>query len=317
MGNYNKSNITPSEFQTLQAWKVPYTGFIKGVGYTYPENFPIEVPRNFSSTNPAWEDWVCQSFSYQVIDSSPEAVFRSMNYTEEEIIEKIKTKNNDGIITFTLGNESITVPTDNYRTKITIDEYPEYAIKIGVENLITKKSLFKKISASSNEITNRENASEKKSSWLTGDFLAETAISLIDIGGDGVKGIMLDRGKYMPYNTRTITGKWTRMQKAGDITIRSRFWNFTTSAKALNSFRIGGKILGTAGTLISLGIAGHDLIENPNTKTVTSAATKCVIVGLAFIPVCGWAIALVAGIADSIYGDDFYEFVDDTVKYNF
>ena len=34
-----------------------------------------------------------------------------------------------------------------------------------------------------------------------------------------------------------------------------KWWNFTTNAKYLNYFRIGGKILGTAGTMITLGKA--------------------------------------------------------------
>lgn len=313
MGNYNKSIISFADFQTLQSWKIPYTGFVKGVGYTYPEYFPVEIPRDFSVGNPTWGELICKPFSFQVIDSSPEAVFRSMNYTTEEIIDKIKTVNGDGTVTFTIGNDSITVPVNNYRIQVTIDEFPEYSIKVGIEDLISNNKLIKKISVANDETY----SSQKENSKFAGGIFAETAISLLDIGSDGVKGIMLDRGKYMPYNTRTVTGKWTRMQKVGDITIRSRFWNFTANAKMLNAFRIGGKVLGTAGTVISLGTASYDVIKKPNTKTITSAATKCAIVGLAFIPVCGWAIALVAGIADSVYGDDFYEFVDDAIKNNF
>ena len=54
--------------------------------------------------------------------------------------------------------------------------------------------------------------------------------------------------------------------------------------------------------------------QNPNTKTVTSLITKSVIIGLGFIPVYGWAIGLTAGIVDGLYGDVFYDYVDDLVN---
>lgn len=75
--------------------------------------------------------------------------------------------------------------------------------------------------------------------------------------------------------------------------------------------RIGGKILGTAGTVITLGKAIKDVGSDANVKTVSSLITKSAIVGLAFIPVYGWAIALTAGIAEGLYGDEFYDWINE------
>lgn len=318
MANFVDSIITPEDFMVLQNWKVPFTGFIKGVGYTYPEYRSFELPTNWSLTNPTWGDWISQPIAVQVIDSSPEAVFRSMNYTEKDILEHIKKDNGNGTLTFTIGDQSIIVPENNYQIRINIDE-AEGFVKIGVKDNVTGNMLLKEISYKSSQAYEQLQSPEKGHGKqffdrITADVIRDAAIETIGDAAGGVHNIMLDRGKYMPYNTRTITGKWKRMQKTGDIVIRSKFWNFTMNAKYLNIFRVGGKILGTAGTVITIGKAAHDVTKDASVKNITSLATKSVIVGLAFIPVYGWAIALVAGLADGIYGDDFYDFVDDTVQ---
>ena len=72
--------------------------------------------------------------------------------------------------------------------------------------------------------------------------------------------------------------------------------------------------IGITGNVISISNAIKNVEENPNTKTVTSLITKTAIIGLGFIPVYGWAIAIVAGVADGLYGDTFYDYVDDLVN---
>lgn len=48
---------------------------------------------------------------------------------------------------------------------------------------------------------------------ITKDLIIDTSISCIDASADWAYNIMLDRGKYMPYNSRTITGKRVRLKK--------------------------------------------------------------------------------------------------------
>lgn len=313
MSNYVEEYISIEEFYTLQQWRIPYTGFIKGVGYTYPQYDAVEFPLDWSVPNLMWQNYLPHPLAIQIIDTSPEAIFKSMNYSEQDILDCIKRDNENKTITFTIGSNSITVPSENYQIRMKIDDL-DGSVKIGIKDNITGNLMLERISFC--DILEKEqkqtyNNQKEFSDRITKDFLIDTAISGIDISADWAYDIMLDRGKYMPYNTRTITGKWVRLQKTGDIVIRSKWWNFTTNAKNLNYLRIGGKILGTAGTVITLGEAIKDVGSDANVKTVSSLITKSAIVGLAFIPVYGWAIALTAGIAEGLYGDEFYDWINE------
>jgi hypothetical protein len=95
---------------------------------------------------------------------------------------------------------------------------------------------------------------------------------------------------------------------------KTRFKNRESFYQNLNYLRISGKFIGITGNVISISNAIKNVEENPNTKTVTSLITKTAIIGLGFIPVYGWAIAIVAGVADGLYGDTFYDYVDDLVN---
>lgn len=313
MSNYVEEYISIEEFYTLQQWRIPYTGFIKGVGYTYPQYDAVEFPLDWSVPNLMWQNYLPHPLAIQIIDTSPEAIFKSMNYSEQDILDCIKRDNENKTITFTIGSNFITVPSENYQIRMKIDDL-DGSVKIGIKDNITGNLMLERISFC--DILEKEqkqtyNNQKEFSDRITKDFLIDTAISGIDISADWAYDIMLDRGKYMPYNTRTITGKWVRLQKTGDIVIRSKWWNFTTNAKNLNYLRIGGKILGTAGTVITLGKAIKDVGSDANVKTVSSLITKSAIVGLAFIPVYGWAIALTAGIAEGLYGDEFYDWINE------
>lgn len=313
MSNYVEEYISIEEFYTLQQWRIPYTGFIKGVGYTYPQYDAVEFPLDWSVPNLMWQNYLPHPLAIQIIDTSPEAIFKSMNYSEQDILDCIKRDNENKTITFTIGSNSITVPSENYQIRMKIDDL-DGSVKIGIKDNITGNLMLERISFC--DILEKEqkqtyNNQKEFSDRITKDFLIDTAISGIDISADWAYDIMLDRGKYMPYNTRTITGKWVRLQKTGDIVIRSKWWNFTTNAKNLNYLRIGGKILGTAGTVITLGKAIKDVGSDANVKTVSSLITKSAIVRLAFIPVYGWAIALTAGIAEGLYGDEFYDWINE------
>ncbi|MBS6468556.1 hypothetical protein [Bacteroides gallinaceum] len=316
MPNYVREYISIEEFLISQQWKTPYTGFIKGVGYTYPRYDAVEFPLDWSNPNLTFGNYILHPLSIQIIDTSPEAIFLSMNYSEQDILDWIKKENEGKTITFTIGNESITVPSDNYQTRIKIDDL-DCSVRIGIKDNITGNLMLKRIPFSKIGEELQNHYSKKCKDFgdrITKDFIIDTSISCIDVSADWAYNIMLDRGKYMPYNSRTITGKWVRLKKTGDIVIRSKWWNFTTNAKYLNYLRIGGKVLGTTGTMITLGKAIKDVGTDANIKTVSSLITKTAIVGLAFIPVYGWAIALTAGIAEGLYGEDFYDWLNEVLN---
>ena len=144
MPNYVKEYISIEEFLILQQWKVPYTGFIKGVGYTYPQYDAVEFPLDWSIPNWTFGNYISHPLAIQIIDISPEAVFQSMNYSEQDILDCIKKENGNKTITFTIGNESITVPSDNYQTRIKIDDF-DCSVRIGIKDNITGNLILKRI----------------------------------------------------------------------------------------------------------------------------------------------------------------------------
>lgn len=215
MSNYVEEYISIEEFYTLQQWRIPYTGFIKGVGYTYPQYDAVEFPLDWSVPNLMWQNYLPHPLAIQIIDTSPEAIFKSMNYSEQDILDCIKRDNENKTITFTIGSNSITVPSENYQIRMKIDDL-DGSVKIGIKDNITGNLMLERISFC--DILEKKqkqtyNNQKEFSDRITKDFLIDTAISGIDISADWAYDIMLDRGKYMPYNTRTITGKWVRLQK--------------------------------------------------------------------------------------------------------
>ena len=90
MPNYVKEYISIEEFLILQQWKVPYTGFFKGVGYTYPQYDAVEFPLDWSIPNWTFGNYISHPLAIQIIDTSPEAVFQSMNYSEQDILNSLK-----------------------------------------------------------------------------------------------------------------------------------------------------------------------------------------------------------------------------------
>lgn len=90
MSNYVEEYISIEEFYTLQQWRIPYTGFIKGVGYTYPQYDAVEFPLDWSVPNLMWQNYLPHPLAIQIIDTSPEAIFKSMNYSEQDILDCIK-----------------------------------------------------------------------------------------------------------------------------------------------------------------------------------------------------------------------------------
>jgi hypothetical protein len=63
--------------------------------------------------------------------------------------------------------------------------------------------------------------------------------------------------------------------------------------------------------IATIGIAVANDIDNGNYMSATTrAAVFGVATGAAFIPVVGWGVSLSIGIADAIWGDDFYNYVE-------
>jgi RHS repeat-associated protein len=78
-------------------------------------------------------------------------------------------------------------------------------------------------------------------------------------------------------------------------------------AGALGKTLKGVSIVGTAVSVIS---AGATLYQHPTAGNATRAAVQGVAIGASFIPVVGWGLSLGIGIADAVWGDDFYNWID-------
>lgn len=87
----------------------------------------------------------------------------------------------------------------------------------------------------------------------------------------------------------------------------------TTDLKISNGIYKAAKVakgLGYAGTAIGVITAGYQLIEKPTAGNATRLAVQGIAIAANFIPVAGWAVSLGIGIADYIWGDDLYSWID-------
>ena len=139
--------ISFEEYLFLQNMGLPYTGFVKGMGYTFPNYLPVQMP-HIENNRVQWNTWVNYPVRQQVWDTSPQAVFRSMDYSPEDIINQIKKDNGDGTITFQIGMDKITVPSDpsKYKVGVEINKSSDfYSVSIGIHNNENNQSYFKTI----------------------------------------------------------------------------------------------------------------------------------------------------------------------------
>ncbi len=87
-----------------------------------------------------------------------------------------------------------------------------------------------------------------------------------------------------------------------------------TGDGVLNYARVGGKVLGVAGVVAT----GVQVYGDWNNGRYYSAGTRAAVFGVAagaaFIPVVGWGVAAGIGAADYIWGDQFYNYVENTMQ---
>ncbi|WP_106523886.1 hypothetical protein [Taibaiella chishuiensis] len=67
----------------------------------------------------------------------------------------------------------------------------------------------------------------------------------------------------------------------------------------------------TALNVVATGIAVTDDFNHGRYKSAAARGTVAIVAaGVAFIPVAGWAISAGIGVADAIWGDDFYNWIE-------
>lgn len=139
--------ISIEEYLFLQNMGLPYTGFVKGKGYTFPYYSPVQMPL-IENNRIQWNTWTNHPIRKQIWDTSPQAIFRSMDYSPEDIINHIKKDNGDGTVTFKLGMDKITVPSDpnKHNIYVQINETSDsYRVSICIQNKENNQSYCRTI----------------------------------------------------------------------------------------------------------------------------------------------------------------------------
>lgn len=139
--------ISFEEYLYWQNMGLPYTGFVKGKGYTFPYYSPVQIPL-VENNRVQWNTWINHPVRTQIWDTSPQAIFRSMDYSPEDIINHIKKDNGDGTVTFTLGMDKITVPSDpnKHNIYIQIDETSDsYRVSVCIQDKVNNQSYCRTI----------------------------------------------------------------------------------------------------------------------------------------------------------------------------
>jgi len=72
----------------------------------------------------------------------------------------------------------------------------------------------------------------------------------------------------------------------------------------------GVKIAGGVAAAVGIATATVDMIKNPTAGSATRVGVQMVAAGAAFVPGIGWALSAGIGLADMIWGDDFYNWID-------
>lgn len=100
----------------------------------------------------------------------------------------------------------------------------------------------------------------------------------------------------------------------GDVYWQGNYRGVTSSMK--NSLSTAQFVKATGKTLGALNIAvtGYQVYGDISDGRFYSAGTRAAVAGIAagatFIPVIGWGVAIGIGVADAIWGDQFYNFVE-------
>ncbi|PKQ63383.1 hypothetical protein BZG02_08330 [Labilibaculum filiforme] len=134
------------------------------------------------------------------------------------------------------------------------------------------------------------------------DDAASNTFSVMGAAGSGSKAILDNRGAYMP------RGQIYKVNKP--VTVRTPVVNINTTSKVLNTTRVAGKVCVVAG-VVTTGISVYNDIDNGDYYSAgTRTAVYGVAAGVAFIPVVGWGLSIGIGVADAVWGDQFYNWVE-------
>jgi len=150
-----------------------------------------------------------------------------------------------------------------------------------------------------------QNEGEKSDNWVSGLGTAATAFDT----GNSIKTELLDyavRNNFKSNNTREGWEKLTERQQEW----RLKRTLGKTGVKYLKGAKMASKAAGVVGVGVTVYQAGSDIADGRYYSAGTRVAVAGVAAGAAFIPVVGWGVTIGIGVADAVWGDQFYDYVE-------
>lgn len=111
---------------------------------------------------------------------------------------------------------------------------------------------------------------------------------------------------YSHLNSKYVYKYGTASSSAAQLTRANKVFQLKVAKVA----KIGGKFLTGVSILTNVAQVGGDLYEGKYYSAGTRATVATIALTCSAIPVYGWAVAGGIGIADAIWGDKFYNFVE-------
>lgn len=123
----------------------------------------------------------------------------------------------------------------------------------------------------------------------------------------GLSGTYADAlNDYSHFNSKYVYNYGTAGSSAAQLTRANKVFQLKVAKVA----KIGGKFLAGASIVTNVVQVGGDVYEGKYYSAGARTTVAAVAIGCSFIPVVGWAVAGGIGVADAIWGDQFYNFVE-------
>lgn len=322
MANYIDKYITPDEYEVMEKLGLPFEGFVVGRGYTF-EKSNVILPPNQNGWNPQTsgtfqEDSGCILAYERCWDTSQYAIERSymgnLEKLQQEVAKLLVTQTSDKTIVNVHGRQ-VAVPANNSKVDIKIcDTGSNVEVAVDVMDYSNDRHYSCKYN-NLQELAMYSSINLRSSLPSPAELSKSTdvEVGLEEITGitttvaDPVKAwserVMDDRGKYKPRQMRFKSNN-------PDIILRNPFFNVQVPAWVMNWTRILGKGLTALGNFMTLANVALDIWNGRNVRAAARSGVWLLAYGVSFIPYIGWALALGIGIADAIWGDKFYDWVE-------
>ncbi len=312
---YRNEYKTQSEFDIIRKRGDDYEGFVVGLGYTWM-NSRVILPANQNGWSPISQNISVDDSFHTIVperkyDTSQYAYEKSLMQDEMKVTEKVfdlVVKNKGSNITeINLGQGKQYLPTDNSEVNISINDTGSYyEIKITAtdkSNGNTYTAMYESLTDLVSAVHGSGNLPPVNKEGLNLEGLAGVGFGVAETAGDWAEKIMNNRGAYLPKQKRFLPNTLSPI-------VRSPLGNYKVPSKIMSGLRGAGRILGTAGLVLTIYQIGSDIMDGRRVVAAARTGVAALTYGVTFIPYVGWGLAIGIGVADYIWGDECYNWVD-------